>query len=86
MFRNPNLELLEAAVNRLGPLVNELVFLGGCATGLQLSDPAAPPLRVTKDVDVVVEVATLSRYHKFTRKLRKQGFIEDTSSGAPLCR
>lgn len=86
MFRNPNLELLEAAVHRLGPLLEELVFLGGCATGLLLSDPAAPPLRATKDVDVMVEVATLSRYHKFTGKLRKQGFIEDTSPEAPLCR
>ena len=63
--RNPNLELLQAAVAQLGPLADELGFLGGCATGLLLSDPAAPPLRVTRDVDVMVEVATLSRYHKF---------------------
>ncbi len=86
MIRNPNLELLEAAVERLGPLVDELVFIGGCATGLLLSDPAAPPLRVTMDVDVMVEVATLSRYHKFTEKLRKQGFVEDKSPEAPICR
>ena len=35
---NPNLELLEAVVARLGPLVDEVVFLGGCATGLLLSE------------------------------------------------
>jgi len=34
--RNPNVELLEAAVGQLGPLADELVFLGGCATGLLL--------------------------------------------------
>ncbi len=28
--RNPNLAILELAVERLGPLVDELVFLGGC--------------------------------------------------------
>ena len=75
---NPNLKLLEAVVARLGSLVDEVVFLGGCATGLLLSDPAAPPLRVTRDVDVMVEVATLSGYHKFNEKLRKRGFNEDT--------
>jgi hypothetical protein len=46
MFRNPNFESLEAVVRRLGPLVGELVFLGGWVTGLLLSGPAAPPLRI----------------------------------------
>jgi hypothetical protein len=85
-FTNPNLKLLEAVVARLGSLVDEVVFLGGCATGLLLSDPAAPPLRVTRDVDVMVEVATLSDYHKFNQKLRKRGFTEDTRPKAPICR
>jgi hypothetical protein len=34
-------------------------FLGGCATCLLLSDPATPPPRVTYDVDVIVEAASL---------------------------
>ena len=86
MRRNPNLELLEDAVEQLGTIVDEVVFLGGCATGLLLTDPAAPPLRITRDVDVMVEVATLSRYHKFAEKLREQGFVEDRSPEAPICR
>jgi hypothetical protein len=84
--RNPNLELLEDAVEQLGTIVDNVVFLGGCATGLLLTDPAAPPLRITRDVDVMVEVATLSRYHKFAEKLREQGFVEDRSPEAPICR
>jgi hypothetical protein len=44
--KNPNIVLLEAAVERLGPLIDEVVFLGGCAAGFLLTDPAAPPLRV----------------------------------------
>jgi hypothetical protein len=86
MHKNPNIKMLEAAVERLGPLIDEVVFLGGCATGLLLTDPAAPPLRVTRDVDVMVEVASLPRYHKFNEKLREQGFVEDTSPEAPICR
>ena len=44
---NPNLEILEQTVERLGELADEMVFLGGCATGLLISDAAAPPIRVT---------------------------------------
>ncbi|MEW8525738.1 MAG: hypothetical protein AB2552_22105 [Candidatus Thiodiazotropha endolucinida] len=84
--QNPNLKILTQAVARLGALSNEMVFLGGCATGLLITDKAAPPLRVTKDVDTIVEAATLAAYQRFSDKLRKQGFREDTSNGAPLCR
>lgn len=48
---HPNLEILEQAVELLGDLADEMVFLGGCATGLLISDAAAPPIRVTQDVD-----------------------------------
>lgn len=57
---NPNLEILEIAVARLGVLVEEMVFLGGCATGLLITDAVAPAIRATKDVDVIVEVASLN--------------------------
>jgi len=83
---NPNMEMLQVAVDRLGPLVDDLVFLGGCATGLLLTDPAAPPIRITRDVDAMVEVATLASYHNFNEKLRKRGFSEDTDPDAPICR
>jgi hypothetical protein len=43
--KNPNLEILEKTVHRLGSLADEMVFLGACATGLLLTDPAAPPIR-----------------------------------------
>ena len=59
MITNPNIEILEAAAERLITLNEEMVFVGGCATGLLLTDPAASPVRATIDVDVLVEVATL---------------------------
>jgi hypothetical protein len=62
--QNPNLQILEFAVERLGELTNEIVFLGGCATGLLMTDAAAPPIRATQDVDVITEVATLAEYHR----------------------
>lgn len=84
--RNPNLEILALAVARLGPLADEMVFLGGCATGLLLTDSAAPPLRISRDVDVIVETATRSDYYRLSEKLRERGFVEDKSPDAPLCR
>jgi len=84
--QNPNLEILLLAVEQLGELVDEMVFLGGCATGLLMTDPAASPIRVTKDVDAIVQVVSHADYYKFSDKLRSQGFKEDVSEGAPICR
>jgi len=40
--QNPNYEVLLLAVDQLGILADEMVFLGGCATGLLITDSAAP--------------------------------------------
>ena len=53
---NPNLELLELAAEQLRPLLSEIVFVGGCATGLLIDDPAAAPVRGTYDVDVILRL------------------------------
>jgi len=84
--QNPNLQILELAVDQLGDLTNEMVFLGGCATGLLITDAAAPPIRATQDVDVITEVATLAEYHRLSERLRKAGFKEDQSPDAHICR
>ena len=83
---NPNLEILMFAVKQLGKLADEMVFLGGCATGLLITDEAAPPIRVTRDVDAIVQVVSLADYHQLSDKLREQGFREDQSDDAPICR
>lgn len=84
--QNPNLEILEAAVAQLGPLADQMVFLGGCATGLLLTDDAAPPIRATQDVDVITELASLGDYYRLSDQLRARGFQEDQGPDAPLCR
>lgn len=84
--QNPNLLILMLAVDKLGELADEMVFLGGCATGLLITDPAAPPIRVTKDVDAIVQVVSRADYYRLSEKLRAKGFKEDTSDEAPLCR
>jgi hypothetical protein len=53
---NPNLELLTDAVKLLDPLLGELVFVGGCATALLITDSAAADVRPTFDVDAIAGV------------------------------
>ena len=84
--QNPNLDILMLTVEQLGELADEMVFVGGCATGLLITDAAAPPIRVTRDVDAIVQVVSLAEYHQLSKKLRARGFHEDMSDDAPICR
>lgn len=72
---------LEAAADALGDLRERTVFLGGATIVLWLTDPAARRPRVTYDIDVVAEVATLAEYEAFQAALRERGFAEDVHSG-----
>jgi hypothetical protein len=80
-----SIELLERAAVALGSLLDEVVFVGGATVTLWITDPAAPTPRPTKDVDVVVEVASRTALHDFEARLRAQGFAEDTGSTV-ICR
>ena len=84
--QNPNLEILELAIHQLGELADDLVFVGGCATGLLITDPAAAPVRATYDVDAIAQVLSRSEYYQFAEKLKGKGFREDAEEGAPMCR
>ena len=83
---NRNLELLKVAAMLLRPVLDELVFVGGCATGLLVSDEAAAEVRPTFDVDAIAEITSYVEYMTFGERLHKLGFTEDASEGAPICR
>ena len=83
---NPNLPLLESVVAALGPLCPRFVFVGGCVTGLLITEAATPPVRTTRDVDVIVEIVSLGEYHTLERQLEQAGLRHDRSPDAPVCR
>jgi hypothetical protein len=83
---DPNSEQLLAVARKLRPLLDDLVFVGGCATGLLITDTSAPSVRPTFDVDAIAEVSTYSEYVTLAERLRDCGFSEDSSEGAPVCR
>lgn len=80
---DPNLALLHAMALALGPLRERLVFVGGCATGLLLTNPAAAGVRPTEDVDAIVEVATLAGYHALRPLLAERGFVQTLADNTP---
>lgn len=81
---DPNVQLVELATTALCELRDEIVLVGGCAVGLLITDYARPPVRATRDVDLVVEITTAIEYHAFSKRLRQKGFQEDV--GEIICR
>jgi len=77
--------MLETAIGHLSPLLADVVFVGGVTVELWITDAGAPPLRLTADVDVVVEVATRQDYYQLEDQVRGLGFANDESSGV-ICR
>lgn len=82
----PNVPKVELVAQALGGLREQLVFVGGCAVDLLLTDTAAAPSRVTYDVDLVAQVAALAGYHKLEEEFVRLGFKRDISRDAPICR
>jgi hypothetical protein len=70
----------------LGPLAAELVFVGARVAELLVTDPAGTRVRPTLDSDTVVDVTGKVGYYQFGEKLKRRGFVEDDTPGAPVCR
>ena len=85
-MNDSNRDQLKTAAETLRPLLGELVFVGGCVTGLLITDEAAGDPRSTLDVDAIAEITSYTQYAEFGDRLRALGFREDTREDAPLCR
>lgn len=77
--------MLERAAQELAPFLDEVAFVGGATIALWITDQAAPEPRVTKDVDLVVEVASRAGWYRFEERLRAHGLRNDSSSRV-ICR
>ncbi len=81
-----NLAILTTVASALGSLRESLVFVGGCATGLLVTNVRAQPIRMTDDVDLVAQVASQQEFHALEREIEALGFVHDMSADAPICR
>lgn len=81
---DPNIELLTQAAAALGDeLRAQFVFVGGCATALLITDPAASSVRATEDVDAIVAISALPDYHRLGNSLAAKGFKQKVEEADP---
>jgi len=80
-----NLEILSHVAAAIGELRETLVFVGGCATGLLVTDVRAQPIRATIDVDLVAHVVSRVEYRAIETQFEALGFVHDMTSEV-ICR
>lgn len=62
-------------------LLDSVAFLGGCATGLHVTDAATMnDIRMTDDVDLVVSAVGYSAWSTLQKTLRSRGFKENMNA------
>jgi predicted nucleotidyltransferase len=68
-----NITRIKAVHNRLGPLKDQVVFVGGATVSLY-ADREAPDVRETDDIDILVEISSRWKYMDIEEQLRTMGF------------
>lgn len=83
--KQTNLAMLTIVARRLGPLLNQVVFLGGCTTALFITEEGTADMRPTLDVDLIVEITSRMEYQQLEEQLRALGFSQQIDSEI-ICR
>lgn len=81
-----SIELIRIVAKALGPLKDKSVFVGGATLAFYLPSKYWPQVRVTEDVDLVLEIISRKQNRVVEEQLRALDFTHDMSEGAPLCR
>lgn len=88
-MKQPNQDNLAQVIRvalALQKLREKVVFIGGAIVGILITDPGAPAVRSTKDVDAIIEVAGLAAQAEMESELQKLGFKHDISSAGHMLR
>lgn len=87
MKTTKNIEMLSVVARGLRDLREKVVFVGGATIDLYITDPAAPDVRPTDDVDCVIEISGRLEYYALEEKLRELGFEHPVDEpNQPICR
>lgn len=79
-------EMIEQVALAIGPLLDEMAFVGGCTTGLLLTDSFSKEhVRHTDDVDLIIHVVGHVGWASLQKQLRAQGFRNEISGDDPIC-
>ena len=80
-----NREVIRRVSLALGEMNEQVIFVGGATIGLYINDPGAEDVRVTKDVDITVEIASVGELESIRNDLVKKGFKQSPEDSV-LCR
>jgi predicted nucleotidyltransferase len=80
------IDMIVIIANALGELNERAVFIGGATIPFYLPDVYLAQARPTEDVDIVMEIIGHNQNFQNDENLRKKGFKNDVSTGAPICR
>lgn len=80
------IDMISLVAKALGDLKDEVVFVGGCVTGLLVKDDfTLEQVRFTEDVDLIVNIITPTEWRRFQNQLRNRGFKENMTDNV-ICR
>lgn len=78
--------LIEVAEALGSELCKQVAFVGGCTTGLFLTDDfTLEQVRATGDVDVIVGVVDTASFARLQAQLRELGFQDGLDNDDPIC-
>lgn len=68
--------MIQRVAEQLGSdLLSQVAFVGGCTTGLHLTDEyTKEKVRYTEDVDLIIHVLGYTGWHKFSEQVTARGF------------
>jgi predicted nucleotidyltransferase len=80
------IDMITQVAKALGDLLDDVVFVGGCVTGLLINDAfTLEQVRFTDDVDLIVNIITHADWNQLQSKLRSRGFKENMEDTV-ICR
>lgn len=69
-----NKDVIKTVAEGLAELNQRVVYVGGAVVSMYINDPAADDVRPTKDIDISLEIASLTELEQIRKDLRNKGF------------
>lgn len=69
-----NIATVAEVANAIRPLNEDIVFVGGAVVSLYTDDPAADEIRPTKDIDLTLNIVSLTHWQQLQEQLGALGF------------
>jgi len=80
-----NRKVIKKVALALEELNERVVYVGGAVVSLYINDPAADDIRPTKDIDISLEIASLTDLEKLRVELTQKGFVQSVEENV-VCR